>query len=172
MRIQDWLRSDSGNRSSTQKILRSLKLKPVLACPSNRHGALDLLTSATGGPGAALWHHGAASISLIGNTLLERPQEFGHFEVMLHQKLPELHLVIRHLAYSGDEIGVPPRPANFANTEQHLAHEKIDVIFAAVGFNESFAGEEAADTFRTQLFTWLTSLKTRAFNGKLAPRIV
>jgi hypothetical protein len=111
-------------------------------------------------------------IALIGNTLLERSQEFGHIEAMLHQKFPELHLVVRHLAWSGDEVGLQPRPANFADTEQHLAHEKIDVIFAAVGFNESFAGEEAADKFRVQLITWLTSLKTKAFNGKSAPRIV
>jgi hypothetical protein len=111
-------------------------------------------------------------IALIGNTLMERSQEFGHFEAMLHQKFPELQLIVRHLAWSGDEVGLQPRPANFADTEQHLAHEKIDVIFAAVGFNESFAGEDAADRFRTQLITWLASLKTKAFNGESAPRIV
>lgn len=111
-------------------------------------------------------------IALIGNTLLERSQEFGHFEAMLHQRFPELQLVVRHLAWSGDEVGLQPRPANFADTEQHLAHEKIDVVFAAVGFNESFAGEEATDRFRQQLLTWLTSLKTKAFNGQCAPRIV
>lgn len=63
-------------------------------------------------------------IALIGNTLLERSQEFGHFEAMLHQTFPELNLVVRHLAWSADEIGLQPRPANFADTEQHLVHEK------------------------------------------------
>jgi hypothetical protein len=54
-------------------------------------------------------------IALIGNTLLERSQEFGHFEAMLQQMFPELQLVVRHLAWSADEIGLQPRPANFAS---------------------------------------------------------
>lgn len=111
-------------------------------------------------------------IALIGNTLFERNQEFGYFEALLHQQFPHLQLIVRHLAWSGDEVSLQPRPANFADTEQHLAHEKIDVIFAAVGFNESFAGTPGQAAFRAQLTDWLKSLRTKAFNGHGAPRIV
>lgn len=111
-------------------------------------------------------------IALIGNTLMERSQEFGQFEAMLHAACPEHELVVRHLAWSADEVDVQPRPANFADTEQHLAHEKIGVIFAAVGFNESFAGEEGVEAFRKRLTNYLTSLRAKSFNGKSAPRIV
>lgn len=111
-------------------------------------------------------------IALIGNTLMERSQEFGQFEATLHAAFPNHELVVRHLAWSADEVDVQPRPANFADTEQHLAHEKIDVIFAAVGFNESFAGEEGLDAFRKRLTDYLVSLKSKLFNGKSAPRIV
>jgi len=111
-------------------------------------------------------------IALIGNTLLERSQEFGHFEAMLQQMFPELQLVVRHLAWSADEIGLQPRPANFADTEQHLVHEKIDVIIAAFGFNESFAGEPGLPEFQRQLAEWLQSLRSKSFNGRSAARVV
>jgi len=111
-------------------------------------------------------------IALIGNTLFERSQKFGHFEALLQKQFPEHELVIRHLAWSADELDVQPRPANFASTDQHLLHEKTDVIFAAFGFNESFAGEAGIAKFRRTLTDYLTGLKSKAFNEKSGPRIV
>ncbi len=111
-------------------------------------------------------------IALIGNTLLERSGQFGQFEAMLHQQFPKHELAVRHLAWSADEIDVQPRPANFADTEQHLMHERADVIFAAFGFNESFAGPAGLDTFRRKLTDYVANLKTKAFNGQTAPQIV
>lgn len=111
-------------------------------------------------------------IALIGNTLFDRGQQFGHFEAMLQQRFSQLGISVRGLAWSGDEVANQPRPANFASTEQHLTHEKADVILAAFGFNESFAGTGGVDAFRAQLTTYLEQLKTRAFNGRTAARIV
>lgn len=111
-------------------------------------------------------------IGLIGNTLFERAQLFGQVEALLHQRFPKHQLVVRNLSWSADEIGLAPRPANFADTEQHLAHEKIDVVFAAFGFNESFAGDAGLAAFRGKLTEFLKGLKTKAFNGHSAPRIV
>ncbi len=111
-------------------------------------------------------------IALIGNTLFERAQEFGHFEALLQKRYPDKDLIVRNLAWSADEIGLQPRPANFADTEQHLTHEKTDVIFVAFGFNESFAGEAGLPAFKKKLSEYLAGLKTKAFNGKTAPRIV
>jgi putative heme-binding domain-containing protein len=111
-------------------------------------------------------------VAFIGNTLFERSQLFGHFEALLHQRFPKHQLVIRNLSWSADTVDLRPRPANFADLEQHLLHEKIDVIFAAFGFNESFAGEEGVETFRRQLADFVADLKTKAFNGKTGPRLV
>ena len=111
-------------------------------------------------------------IAFIGNTLFERAQDYGFFEGMVQQQNADKKLVFRHLAWSADEVGVQPRPDNFADTEQHLAHEKADVIFAAFGFNESFAGEEGLAKFRASLTEYLAGLKSKAFNGKSSPRIV
>lgn len=111
-------------------------------------------------------------IALIGNGLLERTQDHGYLEAMLQQRFPEHGLVVRNLAWSADEVGLQPRPANFADTEQHLVHEKADVIFAAFGFNESFAGEAGLPEFKKKLTAYIASLKSKSFNGKSAPRIV
>jgi len=111
-------------------------------------------------------------IALVGNTLFERSQEFGQFESMLQQKFPDQRLVIRHLAWSADTINLQPRPDNFANTEQHLVHEHADVIFAAFGFNESFAGAGGLAEFRRQLTAYVTGINSKAFNGETAARIV
>ena len=111
-------------------------------------------------------------IALIGNTLFERSQDFGFFEAYLHARFPNHRLKIRTLAWAADAIDLQPRPANFADTEQHLTHEKTDVIFAAFGFNESFAGESGLPDFRIQLGNYLQRLKSRAYNGTSPPRIV
>ena len=111
-------------------------------------------------------------IALIGNMLLDRSQRFGNFEAMLQATFADRDLVVRHLAWSGDEVDVQPRPDNFADCVQHLTHEKADVIFAAFGFNESFDGEAGAETFRKQLADYVQNIKAKAFNGRTGPRII
>lgn len=113
-----------------------------------------------------------ARVALIGNTLFDRDADFGHFEALLHQRYPEHQLIIRNLAWSADEVDLQPRPDNFATLEQQLTVERADVIFAAFGFNESFAGMEALPVFRQRLSAFLEKLKTSAFNGKTGPQIV
>ncbi len=111
-------------------------------------------------------------IAFIGNTLLERAGDHGHLEALIHQAHPDKELVMRNLAWSADELDLQPRPDNFASTEQHLAWMNADLIFAAFGFNESFAGEAGLPQFRVKLTQYIDKLRAQAFNGKSAPRIV
>jgi azurin len=111
-------------------------------------------------------------IAFVGNGLLEQAGRHGLLEAMLYQAHPDLDLVIRNFAWSGDEVDLQPRPDNFATVAQHLAREKIDVVFAAFGFNESFGGQEKLEEFKVRLASYLQDLKTSAFNGKTGPRIV
>ncbi len=111
-------------------------------------------------------------IALVGNTLLDRAQEFGNFEALVQLAHPQLELVIRDFAWSADEPDLQPRPENFATVKQHLTREKMDVIIAAFGFNESFGGVEKLGEFKTRLAKWVEDTKTSAFNGKTAPRVV
>ena len=111
-------------------------------------------------------------VAFIGNTLFDRARDFGFFETMLHAAFPGRELVVRNLAWSADTPDLQPRPMNFADQEQHLRFVRADVIFAAYGFNESFAGPEGLAAFKQALATHVAALKTKAFNGKSGPRIV
>ena len=111
-------------------------------------------------------------VVFIGNTLFDRGASFPHFESFLHLAHPDLALTSRTLAWSADEVDLMPRPDNFGDIHQHLTAHQADVIFAAFGYNESFAGPDGLDAFRTRLTNLVQKLKTSAYNGKSAPRIV
>lgn len=113
-----------------------------------------------------------ARIALVGNTLFDRMRDYGHFEALLHQGYPNHQIVVRNLAWSADEIDLQPRPDNFADAEQHLTAMKADVIIAAFGFNESFAGPKEIPYFEDRLEKYLTSLTSKAYNGKNAPSVI
>lgn len=113
-----------------------------------------------------------ARIAFIGNTLLERSQHFGHFEAALYAAFPDHELVVRNLAWPGDTADLQPRPFNFADLEQHLTHEKIDIIVAAFGFNESFAGAAKVAEFEASLAAFVNQIKRKSFNGKSAPQVI
>ncbi len=98
-----------------------------------------------------------AHVAFVGNTLFDRAQHFGFFEALLHAAFPDHELVVRNLAWSADALGVQPRPANFADTDQHLKFIQADVVFAAFGFNESFAGPDGLRAFRRSLAAYLAS---------------
>ena len=111
-------------------------------------------------------------IALIGNTLFDRMRDYGHFESIIQQSHPNLNLVVRNLAWSADEIDLQPRPDNFADTEQHLTAMKADIIIAAFGFNESFAGEKHLSSFETRLSEYLLNIRSKSYNSKSPPKVV
>lgn len=113
-----------------------------------------------------------ARVALVGNTLLDRAQWFGNLEAMVQLAHPREEVVVRHFAWSADEPDLQPRPDNFATVPQHLTREKMDVVVAAFGFNESFGGDEKIPEFKTRLAKWVAETKTSAFNGVSAPRVV
>jgi len=111
-------------------------------------------------------------IALVGNTLFDRMRDFGHFEAILQKAHPKQNLVLRNLSWSADEVDLQPRPSNFADDDQHLTAMKADLILAAFGFNESFAGKDGVKDFAARLSAYLKDLKSKAYNGKTAPMIV
>lgn len=111
-------------------------------------------------------------VVFIGNLLLDAERRNGHLETLIHQYHPEHELIFRNLAWPADEIDLMPRPDNFGDLDQHLTYFKADVIIAAFGFNESFAGLEGVPDFEKRLGVFLEKLRLRAYNGKSAPKIV
>ncbi|MBL63125.1 MAG: hypothetical protein CMI30_06900 [Opitutae bacterium] len=110
-------------------------------------------------------------IGLVGNTLFDRMHEFGHLETLIQQAHPGQELVVRNFSWAADEVDLQPRPANFANADQHLTAMQADVVLAAFGYNESFAGKEGLPAFRERLTKYLESVKAKAYNGKAAARV-
>src|SRR5262249_10180650 len=90
-------------------------------------------------------------IALIGNTLADRMQHFGNFETLLHSRFPHHELVVRNLGFSGDELTLRLRSANFGTPDEHLKRTQADVILAFFGYNESFAGQPGLDKFKQDL---------------------
>src|SRR6185312_909149 len=50
--------------------------------------------------------------------------------------------------------------------------EKPDVIIAAFGFNESFAGPKGLEKFKKDLDKFITDSTSTKYNGKAAPKLV
>ncbi len=113
-----------------------------------------------------------AHIALIGNTLFDRMRDFPYFEAMLQQEFADKEITLRNLSWSGDEIQLHPRPDEFGNIHEHLTDAKADIILAAYGFNESFAGTEKVEEFETLLKAFITELRIHHYNGKNPPQIV
>jgi len=111
-------------------------------------------------------------IILIGNTLAERMQYYSHFETLLHSRFPDLELVFHNLGYSADELKLRPRQAHFRDHGHTLEDEKPDVLIAAFGFNESFAGPPGLEKFKNDLEDFIKTSTSTKYNGKSAPKLV
>jgi hypothetical protein len=94
-------------------------------------------------------------VILVGNTLAERMQYFGHFETLLHSRFPEHNLYVRDLGWSADEISLRPRSKDFRDHSNNLSDHKPNVLLAMFGFNESFAGPEGLARFESDLENFL-----------------
>ena len=111
-------------------------------------------------------------IILIGNTLAERMQYFGHLETLIQSRFPGLDLVVHDLGWSADELTLRPRSAGFEDHGHTLMDEKPDVVIAMFGFNESFAGPGGLAKFRKDLDKFIVEATSTKYNGQAAPRLV
>ena len=111
-------------------------------------------------------------IAFVGSGLLDNARHYGYFESLVHQRFPDHRLSLRNFSWPADEVDLQPRPANFGDLDQHLTYYRTDVIIAAFGYNESFAGPVGLPAFRARFDAFLTQIASRAYNGKTAPRII
>ncbi|MBW3538914.1 MAG: HEAT repeat domain-containing protein [Planctomycetes bacterium] len=111
-------------------------------------------------------------VSILGNTLAERMQHDGWLETLIQARFPERQVAFRNLGFSGDELTVRLRSANFGSPDDWLAKNETDVIFAFFGYNESFAGEAGLDVFKQNLANEIRHWRGQKYNGESAPRVV
>jgi len=148
----------------TTRIVLWFALAAALVSPSPPRAAAD--------EKPRLELHKGDRIIIIGNTLAERMQQFGHFETLLQSRFPEHELVVRDLGWSADELTLRPRSRGFEDHGHTLFDERPDVVIAAFGFNESFAGPAGLDKFKKDLDNFINETTTTKYNGKSAPQLV
>lgn len=87
-------------------------------------------------------------IALVGNSLAERMNLFGHFESLLHSRFPMYELAVRNFARPADAVEARQRPGSYTLLDDPLQAFGPDTLLCFFGFNESFAGAAGAAQFR------------------------
>ncbi len=153
--------------------LRTLNLKP------SRQAALIALSwicascvfasepAQDGKPALAIKR--GAHVSVIGNTLADRMQHDGWLETLLQARFPGQELVFRDMGYSGDELTIRLRSANFGSPDKWLAKNKTDVVIACFGYNESYGDLQK---FKSDLSEFVKHTLGQKYNGVSAPKLV
>lgn len=96
-------------------------------------------------------------VALVGNSLAERMNLFGHFETALHLRTNDRRLVVRNFARPADEVAVRQRPNDYTLIDDPQKVFTPDTYLCFFGFNESFAGDhpEALAEFKRDYHRYL-----------------
>jgi len=112
-------------------------------------------------------------VALVGNTLADRMQHLGHgFETQLQLAYLGREITFRNLGFSGDELNLRLRSADFGSPDQWLAKVKASVVIAMFGYNESWAGKEGLEKFEADLAFYVDHLLAEKFDGSQPPRVI
>ena len=95
-------------------------------------------------------------VVLLGGTLVERAQEYGHWEAALQLAHPDKTLRFRNLGWSGDTVWAEsrgqfdPPEEGYKRMIQQVTALKPDVIILGYGNAEAFAGTDGLEAFEKQ----------------------
>jgi lysophospholipase L1-like esterase len=111
-------------------------------------------------------------VVLLGSTLIEREQRYGHWELALTACFPGKKIQVRNLGWSGDTVFGHARDgyaytrtgtATVAGGYKHLVDHTLSVkpthLIIAYGTNEAFGGEKELAAFRKGLEKLLKDLE-------------
>ncbi|ACT91918.1 PVC-type heme-binding CxxCH protein [Dyadobacter fermentans] len=90
------------NKSTLQHIFLAVMLSVVWINPSSGQA-----------PNPGFAPKKGDRIILLGNTFADRMRHYGYFETLLQKNFPGGELTLRNMGWSGDEVGLQPRPLNF-----------------------------------------------------------
>jgi len=112
-------------------------------------------------------------IALVGNSLAERMNLYGHFESLLHSRFPNHELVVRNFARPCDAVDIRQRSSNYTAIDDPLKVFQPDTFLCFFGFNESFGGEDREGQFQEAYAKFLveTAGQYRRADGT-APRFM
>jgi len=103
-------------------------------------------------------------VVLIGNTLIEREQRHGYWELALTRRNADRKVTFRNLGWSGDTVFGEARAGfgsvadGFKHLKEHVLSLKPTVIVVGYGGNEAFDGSAGLPRFVAGLNTLLDAL--------------
>jgi lysophospholipase L1-like esterase len=92
-------------------------------------------------------------VVLIGDTLIERDQQFGYLETVLTAKGPRMNITFRNLGWSGDNVrgasrsGFGPEAEGTRLLKEQVVALKPTVVIVGYGMADSFEGEAGLPRF-------------------------
>lgn len=113
-------------------------------------------------------------LALIGNSLGDKIGQSGDFEALLHSRFPKLELVVRNFCRPADEVSVQQRSSSYTSIDDPLAVFGADTYLCFFGYNESFAGPNGVEKFKTDYEAYLDDVAKRypRDGSGAAPRFV
>jgi lysophospholipase L1-like esterase len=134
-----------------------------------------LSTARSAEPPRFAWKDGDRVV-LIGDTLIERDQEYGYLEALITFSNPDKTITFRNLGWSGDTVGGIAR-AGFGKPEEgyrhlleHVRALEPTVLIVGYGMTDSFDGAVGLPRFKKGMRPLLDDLAgTRARLVLLAP---
>ncbi len=135
-------------------------------------------------------------VVLLGSGFIEREQNYGHFETVLHQRFPEHDLVVRNMGNQGDTPAFRPRPGresqwafpgaevfrpklsmhlgigHYASPDEWLTLLRADTIVAFFGYSESFDGRAGLANFKAEMDAFVRHTLAQRYNGATAPKLI
>jgi lysophospholipase L1-like esterase len=116
-----------------------------------------ILVAAACADGAGIELKDGDRVVLVGNTFIERDQEYGYLETLLTLHYPDRNITFRNLGWSGDTVEGIAR-ARFGKVEEgfqhlkdHVLALKPTVLLVGYGMNESFEGGKGLARFQKDL---------------------
>lgn len=109
-------------------------------------------------------------VVLVGGALIEREQQFGHVEVMLHAMNPDKKFTVRNLGWSGDTVwgdaraGFGTQKDGYKKLVEQIKATRPTVLIMNYGSTEAYAGKVNNQKFvdaYTQLITDVKTEETR-----------
>ena len=105
-------------------------------------------------------------IALVGNSLGERMNLFGHFETLLHARFPQKELVVRNFSRPADEVGIRQRPNDYTFLDDPLQVFGADTFICFFGYNESFAAAGGVENYKEQYKKFIAETNEKYGKGK------
>lgn len=109
-------------------------------------------------------------VALVGNSLAERMNLFGHFETYLHLIHSDRNIIVRNFARPAEAVNNQQRSADYTAIDDPMKVFSADTYLCFFGFNESYSGIESVDEFKKQYNQYLDQITNLYPRGKSSPK--